>query len=552
MANRRRGLPRVPGGEPWPAAGTVASDATRVAVDVDEDATTAAAVTIAAAEDARPTQTTAASRTRSGLPRVVGGPPWPRGGTVARALEVSTLETSAHNAEAPEATSAHGAGVHEARLYDADTVTAARKDAGVAAASETLATACLRSGLPRVAGGPPWPRGGTVARALVDSVGPEASQPQAPTRSVVQANPAPSPAPAASELATEREPATLPPMEVTVALAAAPPPATSAPVSVSTPTPARTAAAASAQPPPARTWRGRSAVQWIRWGSLRGLGLLAAAAILVLAARGVTTLPGVPEFLRRYPGEYAPPAFVTAGFPVWVRIAHFLNFFLMVLIIRSGMLVRHRRKPAAFFVANRGERKLPVYLWLHLTLDVVWLLNGIIFIVLLFATGYWARLVPTSWEVFPNALSAMLQYLALNWPPEHSWVTFNSLQQLMYFLVVFVAAPLAAATGIRMSPLWPQRAQRLSARYPVEVARAIHYPLMLGFVGFILVHVFLVFTTGALRNLNHMFTGTDNVDWFGFALFVGALALTAAAWIAARPLFLGPLARVTGGRLSER
>ena len=166
----------------------------------------------------------------------------------------------------------------------------------------------------------------------------------------------------------------------------------------------------------------------------------------------------------------------------------------------------------------------------------MWLANGLIFVVLLFASGHWMRIVPTSWEVFPNALSALLQYMTLDWPVENGWVNYNSLQQLMYFIVVFIAAPLAAITGARMSEFWPKNAKTLNRIYPVEAARAVHFPTMLFFVLFILIHVFLVFSTGALRNLNHMFAGTDDVNWVGFWLFAAAIAVTAAGWYAARPL----------------
>jgi hypothetical protein len=80
----------------------------------------------------------------------------------------------------------------------------------------------------------------------------------------------------------------------------------------------------------------------------------------------------------------------------------------------------------------------------------------------------------------------------------------------------------------------------------VEVARAVHFPTMLFFVLFILIHVFLVFATGALRNLNHMFGGTDVVNWAGFWLFAAAIAITAAGWYAARPLVLAPIAKLFG------
>ncbi|WP_325092505.1 cytochrome b/b6 domain-containing protein [Leucobacter sp. M11] len=284
---------------------------------------------------------------------------------------------------------------------------------------------------------------------------------------------------------------------------------------------------------------------------LIGVASVLAAGIIVLAARGVTTLPGVPEFLARYPGEYPLPEDTQPGFPAWARWTHFLNIFLMALIIRTGLQVRTERKPSGFWTPKRGGTKISLSLWLHTAIDVVWLLNGAVFVVLLFVSGHWARIVPSSWEVFPNALSALLQYLTLDWPTEHGWVNYNSLQQLMYFAVVFVAAPLAAISGVRMSRWWPERSRALSRVLPAKLARAVHFPTMLFFVLFIIVHVFLVFATGALRNLNHMFAGTDQVSWVGFWWFAAGLAVTVGTVVAARPIVVAPLASLFG-RVSAR
>ncbi|UOQ59657.1 cytochrome b/b6 domain-containing protein [Leucobacter rhizosphaerae] len=295
----------------------------------------------------------------------------------------------------------------------------------------------------------------------------------------------------------------------------------------------------------------RTRAQLVRRGVIWAFGALCTMGIIVLAARGVTTLPGVPDVLRRFPGEYESPWHPEPGFPAWARWSHYLNFFFMVLIVRTGLQVRHQQKPPAFFTPKRGGKKISIYLWLHTSIDVLWLLNGVIFVVLLFVSGHWARIVPTSWEVFPNALSAMLQYLTLEWPTENGWVNYNSLQQLMYFTVVFVAAPLAAISGVRMSEWWPKDADRLNAMYPAPIARAIHFPVMLFFTVFVVVHVTLVLATGALRNLNHMFAGTDAVNWIGFLWFAGGLLVAAAATWAARPLILAPIASAFG-RVSER
>jgi thiosulfate reductase cytochrome b subunit len=169
-----------------------------------------------------------------------------------------------------------------------------------------------------------------------------------------------------------------------------------------------------------------------------------------------------------------------------------------------------------------------------------------IFIALLLVSGHWTRIVPMSWDIFPNMLSAAVQYASLDWPTENGWVHYNALQVMAYCLTVFIAAPLAVLTGVRMSTWWPERAKRLTKIYPVEWARALHFPVMLYFVAFTVVHVFLVFFTGALRNLNHMYGSRDIVDWWGLVIFLISLLVIAAALFLTQPLFTTPIATRMG------
>ena len=60
--------------------------------------------------------------------------------------------------------------------------------------------------------------------------------------------------------------------------------------------------------------------------------------------------------------------------------------------------------------------------------------------------------MPTTWEVIPNAASTALQYLSLTFPVEQSWTRYNSLQQIFYFITVFIAAPTSILTGFMQSP----------------------------------------------------------------------------------------------------
>lgn len=292
---------------------------------------------------------------------------------------------------------------------------------------------------------------------------------------------------------------------------------------------------------------------WVR-AVLAGAAAVVVLALVVLLARWLRTLGPVQDFLTTYPGQAELPASTPLGLPAWLGWQHFLNAFLILLIVRSGWLVRTTARPKANWTRNNKAllktknppKKISLDLWFHLSLDALWVLNGIVFFIMLFATGQWLRIVPTGWDVIPNALSAALQYASLDWPLESGWTNYNALQLLSYFAVVFIAAPLAIATGLRMSNAWPQRTARLNRAYPIEMARALHYPTMLFFVLFIVIHVVLVFTTGALRNLNHMYAARDDDGWLGFWIFAGSLALMSASWFLARPLFLRPVATLTG------
>ena len=200
--------------------------------------------------------------------------------------------------------------------------------------------------------------------------------------------------------------------------------------------------------------------QWAGAVIVGGIALLGAAAMAVLFVRWLLSLEPLQNFLTTYPGEYHLPDGAPVGFPGWLGWQHFLNVFLMVLIIRSGLRIRNEKRPTAFWTPRGNAKgKVSLTIWFHQSLDILWLINGVVFIVLLFVTGQWMRVIPTSWEVFPNAISAVLQYISLDWPTENGWVNYNSIQQLTYFLTIFIAAPLAAVTGFRMSGMWPRESR---------------------------------------------------------------------------------------------
>lgn len=292
--------------------------------------------------------------------------------------------------------------------------------------------------------------------------------------------------------------------------------------------------------------------------------------ILVAVAQGIRDLPAVQEFLRRFPGRSALPAGTPIGFPAWLGWQHFLNMFFMIFIIRSGVTIladhprlywtRHATRGKDWFRVQKPVPTDPLYTakadsitlpdgvglpgrrhsiglarWWHLGIDTLWLVNGIVFYVLLFSTGQWARIVPVHWDVVPNAISVAIQYLSLQWPTESGWTNYNSLQVLAYFVTVFIAAPLALLTGLGMSPALSTKLRWVSKVLSIQVARSLHFLVLVWFLLFIVVHVSLVVATGALRNLNHMYAGRDDGSWVGFWVFAASLVVVIVVWVWATP-----------------
>lgn len=276
----------------------------------------------------------------------------------------------------------------------------------------------------------------------------------------------------------------------------------------------------------------------------------AAGLAIVVIAMWLRTLPAVVAFEATYPGTHTSVTPAPEGIPAWLAWQHYLNALFLILIVRTALNLRMHERPDVFWrrrnqgrlIRTTGQpRRIGIMLWLHLSVDALWVLNGLVYIVLLFATGHWLRLVPTTWDVFPNAASALLQYASFDWPADESWVSYNALQSLSYFTVVFIAAPLAIVTGVRLSSLWPHT-PRSSRWLPERATRLVHRGTLWFFVAFTVVHVILVLASDALTNLASMFAANPHARVAGVAWFLIALVTWVAAWTLVRPRVLNPVA----------
>jgi methionine sulfoxide reductase catalytic subunit len=276
------------------------------------------------------------------------------------------------------------------------------------------------------------------------------------------------------------------------------------------------------------------------------------------ATVGLPTMPLVALALD------APPS---QGFPSWLRVTHYVNFLFIILLIRSGLqiLVDHPRlywnlhcTPGTewlrltpievphdrVWTAKDDSRYLSPWIGLpgyrhtigmarhwHFLSVLFWVVNGFVYVALLFGTGQWRRLVPTSWQVVPDAWAYFVHYITFHAPPEpDTFYRYNPLQELTYFAVVFVLAPLAILTGPSMSPALTNRF-RWYPNLPGnrQIGRSLHFLIMCAFVIFSGVHVALVLLTGFIGNMNHIVVGTNDTRLVGVYLGLVGIGVVVAA-----------------------
>lgn len=257
------------------------------------------------------------------------------------------------------------------------------------------------------------------------------------------------------------------------------------------------------------------------------------------------------------------------GFPLWLRLTHYINFLFLTLLIRSGIqiLSDHPRlywnkhctpgsewlkftknvipkdKPwtsmdeavnvSPWIALPGGRHNLGIGRHWHFFAVAFWVLNGLVYMAFLFGTDGWQRLIPTSWDFFPAAWHTFLFYATFHLPPAGAFHPYNPLQQLGYATVVFVLAPLLILTGAAMSPA-------VDARFPWyprlfgnrQKARSLHFLVMVAYLIFIPIHIALVAIENFPQKMDGIVLGLqDQHTALAVALGLGAIALVMAVHV---------------------
>jgi sulfoxide reductase catalytic subunit YedY len=248
------------------------------------------------------------------------------------------------------------------------------------------------------------------------------------------------------------------------------------------------------------------------------------------------------------------------SFPLWLRIDHLINLFFIGLLVRSGIqiigahprfywndgsnpkkawLKLTRQKvpenklytsmddeiPITPLLAQPGEDNLGLGRHWHFFSVIFWILNGIVYVALLFGTGEWTRLIPTSWTIFPRAWQTFLTYITFHIPPISDFRPYDPLQQLTYAAVVFLLGPFLIVTGAAQSPA-------IEGRFPWYVrifggrqgARSLHFLGLLAVILFTILHTALILIVRFPDNIRNIVMGTTQAS-LSLAVLIAIIAL---------------------------
>lgn len=254
-----------------------------------------------------------------------------------------------------------------------------------------------------------------------------------------------------------------------------------------------------------------------------------------------------------------------------VRIAHLINLFCMVLLIRSGIQILFDH-PKLYWTDHTtddnhwlkfGKKVMPKdRLWTaldepedpgplalpggihnlgsarhwHFATAIIWVVTGLIYVTYLFAFGEWQRMVPTDIGVIPRAFDVIFGYLTFNIPPDSLTGPYNAMQQIIYTGVVFILSPVMILSGLAMSPALIGRFPRFLWIFANrrQAARSIHFLGMVAFSLFALVHVTIAMVFHFTTSVTRITLGVGNGNiLLGVTILFSALILLVAfnVWV---------------------
>ncbi len=149
----------------------------------------------------------------------------------------------------------------------------------------------------------------------------------------------------------------------------------------------------------------------------------------------------------------------------------------------------------------------------HFFFAWLFVFNGLAFAAYAAVSRHFDRdLLPKKRDI-GNLGKDIVDHLRLRFPKGEEALHYNVLQKLAYFTVIFILGPLIVLTGLTMSPT-------LNSAFPAllfifggrQSARTVHFLCAFGFVMFFAVHMIMIILSGPFNNLRAIITGRYGIE----------------------------------------
>ena len=187
--------------------------------------------------------------------------------------------------------------------------------------------------------------------------------------------------------------------------------------------------------------------------------------------------------------------------PFLVRLTHWINALCILILTISGFQIYTGRQ---WFALGR---------WHHFFFAWIFSLNGLLFVSYSLLSGHLIRdLLPGSLDR-PKAGAPLRSYFLFCKLKETNAARYNVLQKIFYSGVILGLGPLILMTGLissaRGEALFPLLLNVFGSR---RTAKAIHFDVMILFIGFTFLHLFMLAMTGFRRQVRSMITGWRRIE----------------------------------------
>ena len=227
---------------------------------------------------------------------------------------------------------------------------------------------------------------------------------------------------------------------------------------------------------------------------------VAAVSILVLAFTGFVILMAHPRLYWGEVGNGLTPALIEL--PISPNYRHGGWESATPFFERTGSPVSASRR-FPLFNQNAWGRSL------HFLAAWVFSLTGVAYLVVGAATGHLRRrVVPDAGDLTAARVREDVRRHMRFAVRRDAGAPYGTLQKIAYTVVIVVLLPLAALTGVTMSPAVTTAFPFLLTLFGgMQSARTIHFAAWLAIVGFLLVHVVMVVATGFRQHMRAMTIG---------------------------------------------